>query len=245
MEYYPVFLDLRDKPVLLVGGGRVALEKAPRLVSAGARLTVVAPELVPELRQMVDEGRMAWHERGFRPGDTRGAFVVAIATDDGALNRQVADEARAEGALVNAADDAANCDYILPSVERRGRVTLAASTGGSSPAMARWLRAQMREWLSPEVEGLADLLAEARLQARERDRECAGRCPRTRVPPPLTCRECPNRIPPPSWQAAIDDDLLSLIRDGRTAEAGSRLRTSLGLDEPLSVAPWWEGSKAE
>lgn len=243
MDYYPVFLDLRGKSALLVGGGAVATEKAPRLISAGAKLRVVAPMLTPELQGLVDQGQMAWLQRGFEEGDTRGAFIVAIATDDGSLNKSVAAEARANGALVNAADDAANCDYILPAVETRGKVTLAASTGGSSPAMARWLRGKMREWLTPEVERLSDLLAGARIKARAREKECADRCPRVGTPPPLCCRECPNKVSPGQWRSAIDETLLTLIRNGRAAEAENRLATALRLDEPLVPAPWLEEAK--
>lgn len=241
VRYYPIFLDVTGRPVLLVGGGRVALEKLGKLLDAGADVTVVAPELIPGVRTFIDRGRARWIERSFAPGDTAGAFLVMVATDDGAVNRQVAEEARSNGALVNAADDAGNSDFILPSLAQRGRVTLAASTGGSSPAMARWLRTKMGEWLSDEVAALADLAADVRIVARERESACAARCTRTLPPPPLTCDACPNKVPAERWQEAMRDAAtLELLRDGRMDEARDRMLDALGLRVPLAEAASWK-----
>ena len=157
MGYYPVFWEMEGRPVLLVGGGHVADEKIHKLVDAGAQVTIVAPELIPEVRRYVDEGRARLWERAVQAGDSRGFEVVMVATDDGAVNRMVADEARSHGIWVNAADDVNNCDFILPSLARRGKIAIASSTGGSSPALARWLRERMEEFLSDEVVALGDL----------------------------------------------------------------------------------------
>ena len=238
MGYYPIFVEMDDRRVLLVGGGRVADEKLGKLVDAGADVTIVAPELIPPVREVVDDGRATWHPRVYERGDVRGFEVVMIATDDGAVNAGIASEARELGIWVNAADDAANCDFILPSLAKRGRIALAASTGGASPALARWLRERLEEFLSDEVTALGDLLAEVRVQARERDRECAASCDRTRPPPPLLCEGCPNRIANDTWQAAIDDELRALLRSGEYEEARARLVASLGLDRPLAIAEW-------
>lgn len=238
MIYYPIFLDVHDKPVLLVGGGHVADEKLGKLVEHGAAVTIVAPELIPPVRAYVDAGRATWEPREFRAGDTTGYFLVMVATDNGAVNRAVADEARAQKILVNAADDAANCDFILPSLVRRGEIAIASSTGGSSPAMARWLRERMEEFLSDDVAALADLLAEVRREIRAGDRVCASRCTRAETPPPLLCRECPNRIPADRWQEAIDGELMALINLGDMAGAKARLIAALGRSE-LQVSPFW------
>ena len=174
----------------------------------------------------------------------RGFEVVMIATDDGAVNAGIAAEARELGIWVNAADDAANCDFILPSLAKRGRIALAASTGGASPALARWLRERLEEFLSDEVTALGDLLAEVRVQARERDRECAASCDRTRPPPPAALRGLsePHQQRTPG-RAAIDDELRSLLRAGEYEAARERLVASLGLDRPLAI-PEWEGQPA-
>ncbi|MSQ42222.1 MAG: bifunctional precorrin-2 dehydrogenase/sirohydrochlorin ferrochelatase [Dehalococcoidia bacterium] len=230
MGYYPIFMEMNGRPVLVVGGGHVAEEKLVKLVEAGARVTVVAPALIPAVRAFVDGGRARLLERGYQPGDLLGFELVMIATDDGELNRAIAGEARAAGVWVNAADDAANCDFILPALVKRGTVTVAMSTAGTSPAMARWLRERMEEFLSDEVAALAGLLAEARVLARDRDRACASGCALARTPPPLLCAPCPNRIAADRWQEAIAA-VLPLLRDGDVARA--QLVAALGLDRPL------------
>lgn len=233
MGYYPIFMEMRERPVILVGGGHVALEKIGKLVDAGADVTVVAPELIPEVRAFIDAQRARLIERRYEAGDIAGYDLVMIATDDGAVNASIAAEARASGTWVNAADDIDNCDFILPSLAQRGRIALAASTGGSSPALARWLRERLEEFLSDEVVSLADLLADVRVAARTRDHECAAACDRVRTPPPLLCETCPNRIPADRWQAAIDSELRGMLQRGEYEQARHRLVASLGIDRPL------------
>lgn len=235
MGYYPIFVEMAGRRVLLVGGGHVALEKIGKLVDAGAAVTVVAPELIEPVRAFIDRGDAEWRPRRYERGDVAGFEVVMVATDDGEVNSQVAAEARAAGIWVNAADDVNNCDFILPSLAQRGTISIAASTGGTSPALARWLRERLEEFLSEEVVALGDLLAEVRTLARARDRECAATCDLVRTPPPLLCDVCPNRISPDAWQAAIDDELHTLLRQGEYDQARERLVHALGIDRPLTV----------
>jgi precorrin-2 dehydrogenase/sirohydrochlorin ferrochelatase len=235
LGYYPIFVEMAGRRVLLVGGGHVALEKVGKLVDVGAEVTVVAPELIEPVRAFIDRGDAEWNARRYEAGDVTGFEVVMVATDDGEVNSQVAAEARAAGIWVNAADDIANCDFILPSLAQRGTIAIAASTGGTSPALARWLRERLEEFLSDEVVALGDLLAEVRKLARVRDRACAATCDRVRTPPPLICDVCPNRITPDEWQAAIDDELRGLLRRGEYDQARERLVHALGIDRPLAV----------
>ncbi len=244
MGYYPIFLEVGAKPVLLVGGGHVALEKIGRLVDSGAAVTVVAPELIPDVRAFVDAGSARWIARPFEAGDTAGFDLVMVATDDGEVNRTVADEARSRGILVNAADDVANCDFILGSLARRGDLQITASTAGASPAMARWLRERLEEFLNDDIAALADLLAEVRRDVRAMDRECASHCPRTKTPPPLLCGDCPNRIPADRWQDAINGGVWNLVRAGRIDEAHTALLVGLQRDA-LTPAPWWDTQTTE
>lgn len=240
MGYYPIFLDVTDRPVLLVGGGRVALEKIGKLVDAGAKVTVVAPELIAGVRAFIDDGRAQHIERPFEAGDTAGAWLVMVATDDGAVNRSVAGEARASGILVNAADDVANCDFILGSLVKRGSLQITASTGGGSPAMARWLRERLEEFLTEDIAELADLLADVRREVRARERGCASHCTHTTTPPPLLCKQCPNRIPADTWQEAIDAELRALLASGEYEAARTRLLEALGASGELTPAEWWK-----
>jgi precorrin-2 dehydrogenase/sirohydrochlorin ferrochelatase len=161
---YPVVLDLTDVPVLLVGGGNIASRKAEGLLAAGARLTVVAPMVLPDLAATAADVR----ERGYAAADLEGHQLVMTATDDPAVNRQVAVDARARGMWVNSADDPANCTFILPAVTRRGPVVVAVGTDGSSPALARHLRDRIAtEILTPNVEAAANELARQRAEFHE------------------------------------------------------------------------------
>ncbi|MEE8421351.1 MAG: bifunctional precorrin-2 dehydrogenase/sirohydrochlorin ferrochelatase [Dehalococcoidia bacterium] len=238
MGFYPIFVEMEGRKVILVGGGQVALEKIGKLIDADADVTVVAPELIPPMRDLIDTGRAKLIERAYEGGDIDGFEVVMIATDDGEVNRAVAEEARAAGIWVNAADDVNNCDFILPSMLNRGNITIAMSTAGTSPAMARWLRENVSNFLTEEVEMLGDLLAEVRILARERDFECAGECGLARTPPPLLCRECPNRIPGDRWQDAINVVMPTLREEGAAIRAAQA--SSEGL-EPELVALAFRG----
>ena len=158
---YPVFLDLTDVPVLLVGGGHVASRKAEGLVAAGARLTVVAPMVLAELRSLAG----VVHERGYAADDLAGQQLVITATDSPAVNARVAADARATGIWVNSADDPENCSFILPAIARRGPLIAALSTGGASPALAGRLRDQIAETvLTPAAETAAIELARQRAE---------------------------------------------------------------------------------
>jgi siroheme synthase-like protein len=133
---YPVFLDLAGVPVLLVGGGPVALRKAIGLAEAGANITVVAPAVVDGLAEIATRVE----QRPYAAGDVVGYQLVMTATDDSAVNAAVAADATEHRIWVNSADDPDNCTFILPAVARRGPITVAVSTGGASPSLAGRLR---------------------------------------------------------------------------------------------------------
>jgi siroheme synthase-like protein len=158
---YPVVLDLTGVPVLLVGGGNIASRKAEGLLQAGARVTVVAPMVLPVLAAAAAEVRA----RGYVEADLEGQQLVMTATDDPAVNALVATQARARGTWVNSADDPENCSFILPAVARRGSVVISVGTDGSSPALARHLRDRIAtELLTSEVEAAAVELARQRAE---------------------------------------------------------------------------------
>jgi precorrin-2 dehydrogenase/sirohydrochlorin ferrochelatase len=138
--YYPVFLDLRGKDCLVVGGGKVAERKALGLIRAGANVTVVSPALTTRLGKELSRGRIRHKERKFRVSDLRGVFLVIAATDSEADNIKVAGE---KGLLVNVVDRPELCSFIVPSTVRRGPLQIAVSTSGVSPAMARAIREEL------------------------------------------------------------------------------------------------------
>jgi precorrin-2 dehydrogenase/sirohydrochlorin ferrochelatase len=154
--YYPAFLDLRGRRCLVVGGGEVATRKVSGLLDAGAMVCVVSPAVTPTLAAIAGAGIIEHRARGFRRHDVRGATLVVAATGISAVDTAAATAARRARALVNVVDVPAACDFILPSVLRRGDLQIAVSTGGKSPALAReirrWLEAQLGEECAAVVE---------------------------------------------------------------------------------------------
>jgi precorrin-2 dehydrogenase / sirohydrochlorin ferrochelatase len=160
---YPVFLALEGVPVLVVGAGPVAVRKVAGLAAAGAAVRVVAPEVGPDLdRDLVAE----LHQRPYEPGDLDGVRLVMTATGHADVDAAVAADATAAGIWVNAADQPADCTFILPAVARNGPLTVAVSTDGTSPALARRLRDRAAALLTDDASALAGELAGRRAAIR-------------------------------------------------------------------------------
>jgi precorrin-2 dehydrogenase/sirohydrochlorin ferrochelatase len=159
---YLVNLDVRDRLVLVVGAGAVAARKIAALVLAKARVTVIAPTVSEAVHALERDGQIRVECRPYASGDTRGAFVVISATDDDEVNRQVADEARACGALVNVVDRPALCTFTVPAVVRRGDLTLAVATEGRCPSLARAVREQLERQYGPEYGEVVTRVADLR-----------------------------------------------------------------------------------
>ena len=147
---YPVTLSLSGRPVLVVGGGEVALRKIEGLLAEGARLTVIAPEPVAAVEELARRGAVELHRRSHRAGDAAGFALVFAATDDRAVNARVCQEARDAGIWVNAADDPELCSFHLPARLRRGALQLAIASGGGAPFVARRLRQMLERRFGPE-----------------------------------------------------------------------------------------------
>lgn len=211
---YPVSLIVEGRPCLVVGGGRVAARRVAALLECGAVVRVVAERVGPEVRALAGRprpgrGGLELEERPYRRGEADGYHMVLAATDSREANRQVAADAAAAGVLVNSADDPAVCTFVLPAVARQGPVSVAVSTDGHSPALARWLRDRLAAGdaggLGPELAVLAELLAEKRDEIRASGRSTES----------------------VDWRPALDSDMLELIRTGRLDEARERLRECL------------------
>jgi len=164
-KLYPMMVDLTGKRCLVVGGGRVAERKVALLVECGADVEVVSPAATARLTSLAEERRIRLRRRLIRPQDLIGAFLVAVATDDHQVNRDVADRVRRAGGLVNVADDLEACTFLVPSVVRRGELTIAISTGGGSPALAKKLRQRLEETIGPEYEAFLAALRTLRERA--------------------------------------------------------------------------------
>lgn len=205
MGYYPIVVDMAARPCLVVGGGAVAERKVEGLLSVGARVTVVSPRLTERLAAWAEAGTIGHVARAYRPDDLAGYAIVFVATDDGAANAGVFRDARARGVWVNAADDPAHCDFILPSVLRRGELTVAVATGGASPALSRAIREELESYFTEDYAALADLVAEVRRDLRRR-----ARLPRAEA-----------------WRTALDADLRRLVAEGKRDEAKIHLLARL------------------
>ena len=165
---YPVMLDLSRLRMLVVGGGPVAARKVAGVVDAGGRPVIVSPAVTPELRAMVEGGSLAWHARPYRAGEAGAYRLVFAATDVAEVNQQVADDARAGGALVTRADEGGASDFHVPSHLRRDEVVVAFSTGGASPLLARRLRERLEGVVTPGLGRAARRLAEVRADVQAR-----------------------------------------------------------------------------
>jgi siroheme synthase-like protein len=161
VAYYPVALDVSNRPCLVVGGGRVAARKARGLLECGATVTVIAPSLTSEMEAL--EPRLhAVDRRAYRKGDAVSFRLVVTATGLPEIDGAVHADAEASGVWVNSADDRAHSSFILPAVHRDGAVTVSVSTGGLSPALSSWLRDRLAAQCGEGVGALAQLLGEAR-----------------------------------------------------------------------------------
>jgi precorrin-2 dehydrogenase/sirohydrochlorin ferrochelatase len=206
MAYYPVCLEMAERRCLVVGGGPVAERKVAGLLDAGARLTVVSPAATDRLREWARTHRIRLRPREYAASDLAGHSVVFVATDAGRVNAEVARDARAAGVLINAADDPAHCDFILPAVLRRGELTVAVSTGGASPALARSVRDELGAYLDRE-----DFAALARVATDVR----------------RTLRDRGTPAPWERWRRALGAEVRALVRADRLDAARERLLDGL------------------
>ena len=206
-SYYPVFLNLRGRRCVIVGGGAVAEGKLGRLLDSGADILVISPDATPGIRQFVADGSVRWEQRKYEHGDLDGAFIAIAATNVREVNRRIFEEAEERGVMLNAVDDPPNCSFIAPSIVQRGPVTLAISTSGVSPALARKLRESLQSSEDLAWADLSSVMAVVRSHLRE-----------TGI---LTS------IDPQRWQCCMTRQLLAMVQEGRQAEATEALITSL------------------
>lgn len=197
MAYFPIYLDLQQRPCLVVGGGEVAERKIAGLLEGGAKVTVVSPNVTENIARWSRQGLIELQARRYRAGDTVGFRIVFAATDDEAMSDVVFRECRNAGAWINAADDPDRCDFILPSVLRRGDLTVAVSTGGQSPALARTIREELEYYFTAEYESLVKLAAEVRAELQEKGMS----------------------LPFENWQKALNGDVRQLLLRGDLARA--------------------------
>jgi len=219
---YPVGLVVAGRSCLVVGGGHVAGRKARSLLACRATVTMVAPEAHEALAMLTSDGTIQAIEaapldvqlREYAVGEAADYMLVVTATGVPEVDRAVSEDARRAGVWVNSADDAQNCTFLLPAVHRRGPVTIAVSTSGSSPALAAWLRGRIADSLGPGIEELASLLEEGRALVHEQGRSTES----------------------VDWAQLLEGPLPGLVAAGRIREARRVMRSAL-LDNNGNRSP--------
>jgi precorrin-2 dehydrogenase/sirohydrochlorin ferrochelatase len=206
MGYYPVFLEMKDRRCVVIGGGTVAERRVEGLVAVGANVTVISPAITDRLRNRLTQGAIRHVAREYRTGDRAGYDLVFVATDNSEINAAVAAEAPSLRIWVNSADDPDHCDFILPAVIRRGDLAVAVSTGGVSPAATRAIREELDEYFIVNYAIFVQIAGEVRRELREKS-----------VAPSAE-----------AWNRALRGDFRRLIREGKTMQAKALLLEKLG-----------------
>jgi siroheme synthase-like protein len=207
MSYFPIYLDMSRRRCLVIGGGAVAERKIAALLETGAEVTVLAPDVTDVVTGLSKQNAIRFTARCYEAGDLDGFELAFVATDDPQVNAAVYREGRSRGVWVNSADDPARCDFILPSVLRRGDLTVAVSTGGTSPALARTVREELELYFNQEYESLAKLAAEVREELSNRS---------------IT-------VPFETWRRALSGEVRQLLMHSDFTRAKSHLLKELGI----------------
>ncbi|PKB81798.1 MAG: hypothetical protein BZY88_05725 [SAR202 cluster bacterium Io17-Chloro-G9] len=214
-EFYPVYLNLKDRSCVIIGGGRVAEGKLSKLREAGAKITVISPQVTQEIRMAAREGQLEWCEREYHEGDLQRAFLAVAATNVRSVNQQIFQEAERHNVLLNVVDDTPLCTFIAPSIVERGPVTLAISTAGASPALARKLRESLTHDPVLDWADLAGVMSQVRSEVKKQGAV----------------------VDPQRWQCCLSSGLLDLARSGRQAQAGAKLLSDLLDGETPDLCP--------
>ncbi len=209
MKFYPAYLDLRDQPCLVVGGGSVAERKALSLLEAGADVTVISPDLTSKLQELSQSGKISHRQKTFEEQDLSGEYMVIAATGSPDVNARVARLCKSRRVLVNVAVPPEESSFIVPSMVERGELLIAVSTSGVSPALSKKIRQELEEWYGPEFDLFLRLFAAVR----------------RRVLDEVTDEQQRRGI----FQAIVDSDVIDMLRQGREHEAEVRMIEIAGL----------------
>ncbi len=208
-SYYPVFLSLKDRLCVVVGGGPIAEGKVRNLLKHPCEVTLISPEATDALARWAAEGRIQWERRPYRVGDLKDAFLAIGATGVLEVDRLMAEEAERERVLLNVVDYVPLCMFIAPSIVEREPVTVAISTSGASPALARKLRESLEKNELLDYAEIAGLLSKARAEVKRRG----------------------LKVHPDRWQQVIDRSQIESVRGGREDEALADILRRLASSE--------------
>jgi len=208
-NYYPIFVNLKDQPCTIIGGGKIAEGKVEGLLDAGAMITVISPALTPALQNLADEKQFTYIERIYQNGDLDGAFMVICATDQNDINHRVWLDASENHQLVNVVDDTPRCNFIAPAILRKGDLSIAISTGGKAPAMAVRLKEFLDKDIGPEYARFLELAGQLR-------------SPLAKHIPDFETRKA-------LWYQILDAGVLDLLSQGNESEAMDLISNTVGF----------------
>ena len=220
-QYYPAFLDLNGRFVVVIGGGIIAERKIEQLLAANAKIALISPDSTSSVAKLARKKAIQWHKRTYQAGDLDGAWLAIAATDDSEINESIAQEAEQRKIFLNVVDKSELCGFIAPSIIEKGPVTIAISTAGKSPALARKLRELIDGTQNPEHfnhEGFCrciewadaiEVLAEVRSELKSEG---------------ITAL-------PEKWQSAMDTQLLENVQSGQIKYAKAYLKDALSAGE--------------
>lgn len=204
MDFYPIMVDIRKRPCIVIGGGTIAERKTETLLACGAQVQVISPDFTPLLACWAAEGRVTTIPRSYQDGDLGNAFLVVSATDDMAVNEAVAAEANRRQILLNVVDIPQLCNFIVPAVVQKGPLVITVSTGGASPAMAKKIRQDLDHMFGPEYGVFLQMLGSLRAEVKDRFTTQAER----------------QQL----WESIIESDILAIIAAGKIDEAEEKMR---------------------
>lgn len=165
--YYPIYLDIEERPVLIIGGGNVCARKAETMRRYGARVTIVSPEFTAEIETWGAAGDVTLRRKTYEEADLDGAAIVIASTDDPCINGRIARDCRRRRIPVNVVDVTHLCEFIVPAIVEQGSIQIAVSTGGKSPALARTLKEDLIDFVGPEYAEVNDVLGTLRKSAKK------------------------------------------------------------------------------
>ena len=164
--YYPIYLDIENRNVLIIGGGNVCARKAETMLKYGARVTIVSPEFTDEIEEWARAGSVAIRRKSYEESDLDGASIVIASTDDPCINGRIARDSRRRRIPVNVVDVTHLCEFIVPAIIEKGSIQIAISTGGKSPALGRTLKEDLQRTIGPEYAEVNDMLGTLRKSAK-------------------------------------------------------------------------------
>ncbi len=208
MQYFPIFLDIKNRNCLVVGGGDVGTRKVEKLLECGASVTVVSIDTTEKLKRLFKDRHIALIERAYRPSDLESRFLVIGATNDELLNQQLSMDAEKSKLLCNIADRPKACNFILPAIVQQGDLVLAISTSGKSPAFAKKVRKDLEKQFGEAYAVFLNLMGAIRSRL-------------------LLEKHAPEQHKP-LFQKIIQSDIISWIQDRQYEEIDRLLLDVLG-----------------